>query len=367
MDIYLFQSGLFDIRVKSITAVDSSVSYPSPAVDIGAAAYVKTLIESTIQSGGVLYDYGYRGLCIAVYKSTLNTLLAADILSKSNKSMICQGLQRAETQITSKVDAAWTLRNTLDAIMEEMGFSDPIPGRWRPDATVDAASLGYQCSGVTSGAYITNVTSEPTHAPTTKAPTVSPTFAPIETDTPTMKPIMPPTPAPTDTTSEPLIMMETNATITKLTILPMPTDAPTAVQIKTAAPSMKPTTSSTPVPTLSSDSTMETITTMGIPTIEPTYAPSNVIIKPTPPMIATKVSVSNEIIPAPQAPTAAVDDEVADKQNNDTMSSSANETKTKIDGGTASSAILASSGTSFSSIAGIVATLTASILLCFGL
>ena len=86
MDIYiLFQPGLFDMHVKSITAVDAPVSYPSPAVDIGTADYVKALIEYTIQSGGGLYDYGYRGVCIAVYKLTLNTLLAADILSKSDK------------------------------------------------------------------------------------------------------------------------------------------------------------------------------------------------------------------------------------------------------------------------------------------
>jgi len=110
--------------------------------------------------------------------------------------------------------------------------------------------------------------------------------------------------------------------------------APTAVQIENATPSMKPTTSSTPVPTVSSDSSKETIRTIGIPTTISTHAPSNIIIKPTPPMIPTKVSVSNEIIPALQAPTATVDDELADKQNTNTIPASANELKTMIDGGT---------------------------------
>lgn len=154
MDIYvLFQSGLFDIRVKTITAVDAPVSFSSPVVQIGSAGEIKSLIESTVRSGGGLYDYGYRGLCIAVYKSTLSTFLAAEseVVSKPIKRMICQGLQRAETQNDSKVDAAWTLRNTLDAILEEFGFSDPVQGRWRPDATLDGESLGYECSGVTSG------------------------------------------------------------------------------------------------------------------------------------------------------------------------------------------------------------------------
>ena len=53
------------------------------------------------------------GLCIAIYRSTLNTLLAARsddgdsvVVSKAIKGMICQGFQRAETQSNSKVNTA---------------------------------------------------------------------------------------------------------------------------------------------------------------------------------------------------------------------------------------------------------------------
>ena len=187
MDIYvLFQSGLFDIRVKSITAVDTPIYYPSPTIDIDSTDEMKALIDSAISSGGGLYDYGYMELCIAMYKSMLNTFLAArsDVISRSIRGMTCQGLQRAELQ--SKSNAAWTLRYTLDAILEELGFLDRNQATgWRP--TTDG-SFAYQCTGVTSGMSIAPITSEPTT--TTDAPSNSPTLfaSVVGTAAPTEKP-----------------------------------------------------------------------------------------------------------------------------------------------------------------------------------
>ena len=81
---------------------------------------IKTVIDSTIQSGGSLYDKDYQEHGIALYGSVLNTTLTArggDVTS-SIKNIICQGLTRllrAEIDIGRKVNMAWTLRYTLDA------------------------------------------------------------------------------------------------------------------------------------------------------------------------------------------------------------------------------------------------------------
>jgi len=154
MDIYvLFQSGPFDVRVKKIYAVDADQSFPSPSISLSSPNQINNLIDSTIRSGGGVYDKGYQELCIAMYRSVLNTILAVEdggangVVSNAVRSMICQGFQRAATQIGSKADTAWTLRHTLDAVVEELGFAEPNQGAsWRPDPTMNE----YKCSGVTS-------------------------------------------------------------------------------------------------------------------------------------------------------------------------------------------------------------------------
>eukprot|EP00984_Skeletonema_dohrnii_P031688 scaffold24521_cov121-Skeletonema_dohrnii-CCMP3373.AAC.2 len=183
MDIYvLFQEGPFEVKVKKVTAVDDHQSFPSPAIALSSTEEIKTLIDQTIQSGGGLYDDGYQELCIAIYTSILNTILSANdsgatssIVSDRMKNIICSGLQRAETQIGSKANMAWTLRYTLDALLEEMGFTVTSNEQaWRPDPTMNE----YQCSGVTTGAYIMQVSNEPTKSPinTTAQPTLSPSL-----------------------------------------------------------------------------------------------------------------------------------------------------------------------------------------------
>jgi predicted lactoylglutathione lyase len=192
MDIYvLFQGGPFEVLVKQITAVTDEQSFPSPSITLSSTDEIKKLIDETTQSGGALYNYGYYELCIAIYRSVLNTLLAANnsdhvsetapsIVSERIKNIICQGLQRS--QIGSKTDMAWTLRYTLDALVEEMRFALPSSSTgsaWRPDA---AAVGGYQCSGVTSGAY--NIVMSPTNSPSTAAkPTSSPSLVTLNSTT----------------------------------------------------------------------------------------------------------------------------------------------------------------------------------------
>ena len=182
MDVYvLFQAGPFDVRVKSVCAVDNVPSFPSPSISFSSASEIKSLVDSTIDAGGGLYDKGYRELCIAIYKSVLNSILAAKVdggaISQTTKSMICQGLKRASSQMDSKVDSAWSLRYTLDAILVELGYGQPSQGtHWRPDATMNA----YECSAVTSGAYVQELVSSsvpsehPTGNPMTDQPSLSP-------------------------------------------------------------------------------------------------------------------------------------------------------------------------------------------------
>lgn len=167
MDIYvLFQDGPFEVKVTKITAVNDYQTFASPVISLSSTDEIKTLIDRTIQAGGGLYDKGYQELCIALYRSVLNTILASDdstvttssIVSKRMESISCQGLQRAETQIGSKVNMAWTLRYTLDAMLEEMGFNVSSNDQaWRPDPTMNE----YECSALTSGAFISHVSNEP--------------------------------------------------------------------------------------------------------------------------------------------------------------------------------------------------------------
>ena len=205
MDLYvLFQEGPFEVRVKEIRAVDEPQAFPSPVIEIASEAEIKALIEETIKSGGGLYDYGYVELCNAVYRSTLNSLLAAgsdgaaSAVSGAVRGMICQGLQRAAMQGNSKSDAAWTLRYTMDGILEELGFKNPGQG-WRPDAATREA---VECRAVTSGAYyVRSVTSAPTPRPTTNAPTILTIPAPAQTSAPTLKWTTPSIPSPNAATN----------------------------------------------------------------------------------------------------------------------------------------------------------------------
>lgn len=167
MDIYvLFQNGPFEVKVNKITAVNDHQAFASPVISLSSTDEIKTLIDKTIQSGGGLYDKGYQELCIALYSTVLNTILASNdstdatssIVSKRMKNIICQGLQRAETQIGSKVNMAWTLRYTLDALLEEMGINVSSNDQaWRPDPTINKD----ECSALTtSGAFILHVSND---------------------------------------------------------------------------------------------------------------------------------------------------------------------------------------------------------------
>jgi hypothetical protein len=114
----LFQAGPFTVRLREVSAARQYLDVPFvtvPALQLQSAASVG-LIQGAISSGAPLYDKGYRELCIAIYTSTIRTLLAASGNS-SHTGVACAGLVRAaQGGSTSKAERAWVLRRTLDAL-----------------------------------------------------------------------------------------------------------------------------------------------------------------------------------------------------------------------------------------------------------
>jgi hypothetical protein len=118
---------------------------------------VVVLIQSTISSGGGLYDKSYVELCIAMYWSVLNTVLssASGVVSDPVQAVICAGLQQVEDQMEdgdSKANIAWTLRHAMDAVIADLqGSSRTTTQDWLPTVS-EAASMEVECVGRTSAA-----------------------------------------------------------------------------------------------------------------------------------------------------------------------------------------------------------------------
>jgi hypothetical protein len=66
----LFQEGTFDVRIKSISAISKAGgprSFLSPQIQFDSVDEIINLLQSTISSGGSLYDKTYIELCIVMY------------------------------------------------------------------------------------------------------------------------------------------------------------------------------------------------------------------------------------------------------------------------------------------------------------
>jgi len=154
-DVYvLFQEGFFQVRLRSITAVQQSQVPAMPTVKISSTNVVKAHVTATINSGASLYDKGYRELCIAIYASTLKTLVASQGASEAVKGVACAGLRaeqstRAAGLSTTKQERAWQLRHTLDALLADLGAGNSRQA-WLP--TVQAAAKGLEaCQAAIQG------------------------------------------------------------------------------------------------------------------------------------------------------------------------------------------------------------------------
>lgn len=151
MEIYaLFQEGPFRVNVKSITAVTDPRSFVAPTIGFGSTEDITALIEATVTSGSKVYDYGYREICIAIYWSTLNTILEATGVSNAVKEVACVGLKRVDYN-GEKVENAWTLRYTLDAVLADVQGVERKSNSpaWIPELNT-VGVLGEDCVGYTS-------------------------------------------------------------------------------------------------------------------------------------------------------------------------------------------------------------------------
>lgn len=150
----LFQEGSFDVRLRSIEAVQEPRAFPLPEYNVlESTSDVVSLLLSTISSGGGLYDKGYVELCIAMYWSVLNTLLSSEVISDPVKAVICAGLQEVENMMEdsdTKQNIAWTLRYAIDATIADLqGNTRTTVQDWLPTAS-EASSMDVTCFGRTS-------------------------------------------------------------------------------------------------------------------------------------------------------------------------------------------------------------------------
>ena len=150
----LFQEGDFEVTIHSIEAVREPRAFSTPILDAGTSQDIATLLQNTIASGGGLYDKSYVELCIAIYWSVLNTLVASPEVPESVKVVLCAGLERAaEIQSIDGVNEpaiAWALRYTIDAVLADLNGSErSIVENWLP-TKAEADSMEVNCVGRTS-------------------------------------------------------------------------------------------------------------------------------------------------------------------------------------------------------------------------
>ena len=181
----LFQEGRFDVRIVSITAVTDDVSFAAPEVKFNTKQNVVDAIQNAIRVGGSLYDKSYKELCIAMYWSLLNTIVASSdysanetIVNDSIKAVICAGLNHmVSNNMNSKTDQAWTLRFIMDAVKDDI-MDQPRDNdvTWLPSASsVMKNSNRDVCTARTSVSPGKLIASLDTNQATLLPPTLPPT------------------------------------------------------------------------------------------------------------------------------------------------------------------------------------------------
>merc|ERR1719336_9942 len=139
----LYQTGHFDLKVYSLKAVRSARIPSMPAAAVMSAQSAISFMHHTVQKGAYTYNKGYKELCIALYWSALNTVIAASdgVITEEHKGMACDGLTRALGK-SDKKHRAWELRHVIDDLVKV----------WKGQKATEmkAKSMADQCSGVTS-------------------------------------------------------------------------------------------------------------------------------------------------------------------------------------------------------------------------
>ena len=116
------------MRLKSVTAVKEAEVFAPLPIEFESSEEVERLLQATIYSGGSLYDKSYSELCIALYWSVLNTIIAAPAgVSESLREVACSGLAELSLD-SSKAEKAWSLRRTMDAMLSDIEGNDRSSG-----------------------------------------------------------------------------------------------------------------------------------------------------------------------------------------------------------------------------------------------
>lgn len=156
LEVYaLFQSGGFEVRLHSISTVEKAFDAPlptAPSIPLDSGG-ISSMIQATIDSGGALYDKGYKELCLAMYETAARQIVAAAGPSGAIRALACAGLQQAASG--TKELKAWVLRRAFDAILADLAGSDRVresrypsnvQGNWLPPRG-DTGSPG-ACAGL---------------------------------------------------------------------------------------------------------------------------------------------------------------------------------------------------------------------------
>ncbi|CAK0857783.1 unnamed protein product [Prorocentrum cordatum] len=141
VDVYvLFQEGPFEVRLRSITAVQQAQRFSSPPISLLSSGAVQDFLESAVESGASLYNKGYTELCIAVYASCLSSLGVSTGPSDGVKGVACAGLKASGQG--SKSQRAFALRSTIDAILADLqGAPRDSSLSWLPSSNAASAAL----------------------------------------------------------------------------------------------------------------------------------------------------------------------------------------------------------------------------------
>jgi len=181
IDVYvLFQSGPFEVRLRSVTAVKEVMSFPVPSISLAKAVDVEGLLKATIKSGSSMYDKDYEEICVAIYSTSLHAVMTAKGPSLATRGVACLGLNQAWK--SSKSEKAFALRYTIDAILADLGGAARTTQRdWllSPEAASDAFESCSQQVDSTSR-YTPLIESSPVTTPPTSENTIQSFEGPFE-------------------------------------------------------------------------------------------------------------------------------------------------------------------------------------------
>jgi len=117
IDVYvLFQDVKFDVKLKSISAVEKEEFHSVPSVSFGSLDAMNQFLKESAMSANYLKKQYYEELCIAVGWSSLSTVLTAkNGVSDDLKSEACYGLQKAKKE-TKKRNKCTALIATMQSL-----------------------------------------------------------------------------------------------------------------------------------------------------------------------------------------------------------------------------------------------------------